>query len=93
PAQAELACWISEHYLSLLFEAVALMLPPGFERKPVTFIGSPIISHELDTSSLTQEQREILELIYRQGKVRLRQLEKTLGKKKAQAAYGFNYSL
>jgi len=86
PAQAELACWISEHYLSLLFEAVALMLPPGFERKPVTFISSPTISHELDTSSLTQEQRGILELIYRQGKVRLRQLEKTLGKKKAQAA-------
>jgi len=86
PAQAELACWISAHYLSLLFEAVALMLPPGFERKPVTFIGSPTISHELDTSSLTQEQRGILELIYRQGKVRLRQLEKTLGKKKAQAA-------
>ena len=86
PAQAELACWTSEHYLSPLFEAVALMLPPGFERKPVTFISSPTISHELDTSSLTLEQRGLLELIYRQGKVSLRQLEKTLGKKKAQTA-------
>ena len=33
PAHISLARWISEYYLSPLFDAVALMLPPGFERK------------------------------------------------------------
>ncbi|GAI59091.1 unnamed protein product, partial [marine sediment metagenome] len=32
PPHVLLARWISEHYLSPLFDAVALMLPPGFER-------------------------------------------------------------
>ena len=30
PAQVELARWISERYLSPLFDAAALMMPPGF---------------------------------------------------------------
>ncbi|MFB0559482.1 MAG: primosomal protein N' [Dehalococcoidales bacterium] len=83
PSQVFLARWLSEHYLSPLFDAVALMLPPGFERRVVTFIGS--IPREYDTSSLTQEQRYALELVQGQGKVSFRQLEKALGKKKAQA--------
>src|SRR5512137_2029110 len=37
PAQIELARWISDYYLAPLFDAVALMLPPGFERKLITF--------------------------------------------------------
>jgi len=82
--QIKLTRWISEHYLSPLFEAVALMLPPGFERKALTFICSSPTSREIDMPSLTQGQREVLELVYRQGKVSLRQLEKALGKKKAQ---------
>jgi len=78
-----LARWISEHYLSPLFDAVALMLPPGFERKVVTFVSSSP-TPEQDTSSLTQKQRDALTLIQRQGKVSLRELEKTFGKKRAQ---------
>ena len=31
-----LARWISRYYLSPLFDAVSLMLPPGFERQPLT---------------------------------------------------------
>ncbi|MFC2071992.1 primosomal protein N' [Chloroflexota bacterium] len=84
PARVSLAYWISQHYLSPLFDAVALMLPPGFERKALTFISTPSIPNDFDLSSLSQEQRHVLELVRRQGKVRLRQLEKTLGKKKAQ---------
>jgi len=83
PSQVLLARWLSEHYLSPLFDAVALMLPPGFERRVVTFICST--HHEYDISSLTQEQRYALELVQRQGKVSLRRLEKALGKKRAQA--------
>jgi len=84
PAHVLLARWISEHYLSPLFNAVALMLPPGFERKAVTFITSLLTSPEQDASSLTQEQRRVLELVQRQDKISLKQLERTLGKKKAQ---------
>jgi len=85
PAQVNLARWISEYYLSPLFEAVALMLPPGFERKAVTFISISPTHQEKATSSLTPEQQKALELIRRQDKVSLRQLEKVFGKKQATA--------
>ena len=83
PSHVLLARWLSEHYLSPLFDAVALMLPPGFERKVVTFISSPLTSGEQDVSSLTPKQRNVLELVRRQGKVSLRELEKTLGIRQA----------
>jgi len=84
PAQVLLARWISEYYLSPLFDAVALMLPPGFERRALTFIFIPSIPDGYDLSSLTTEQRHALELVRRQGRVSLKELEKTLGKKQAQ---------
>ncbi len=86
PARIALARWISEYYLSPLFDAVALMLPPGFERKPVTFVSSPPTAHQQDLSALTQAQREALELIWKRGKVSLNELEKALGKRKAQTS-------
>jgi len=84
PSHVLLARWISEYYLSPLFDAVALMLPPGFRRKVITFITSPETPSEYDTSSLTRDQRQVLELFKKQGKVSLRELEKALGKKRAQ---------
>jgi len=84
PACVSLAYWISQHYLSPLFDAVALMLPPGFERKALTFISIPSIPDDYDLSSLTPEQRYALELVQKQDKISLKELEKTLGKKKAQ---------
>ena len=61
------------------------MLPPGFERKVVTFICSSPTPPEQDMSSLTQAQKKVLELVWQRGKVGLKELEKALGKKKAQA--------
>ena len=84
PAQVSLAYWISDHYLSPLFNSVALMLPPGFERKALTFISIPSIPDDSDLSSLPQEQRHVFDLVQKQDKVSLRQLERTLGKQKAQ---------
>jgi len=81
-----LARWISEHYLSPLFEAVALMLPPGFGRRAVTFISGRRSSLEHDISSLTQDQSKALKLVSSQDRVALRELEKALGKRQAQAA-------
>jgi primosomal protein N' (replication factor Y) len=83
PPQVSLARWISEHYLSPLFDAVALMLPPGFERKAVTFIYSPLSPKERDTSSLAQEQRHVVELVWERGRVALKEMEKALGAKQA----------
>jgi len=86
PAHTLLARWISQYYLSPLFDAVAPMLPPGFERRALTFISMPSTSHEPDISSLTQPEQEVLELIRERGRVGLKELEKALGKKKAQTA-------
>ena len=84
PGHVMLARWLSEHYLSPLFDAVALMLPPGFERKALTFISTSATTDKYDMSSLTPGQMQVIELARRQGKVGLRQLEKALGKKRAQ---------
>ncbi|MFC1970965.1 primosomal protein N' [Chloroflexota bacterium] len=83
PSRVSLARWISDYYLSSLFNAVALMLPPGFERKAVTFISA--IHQEPDISSLTEEQRLVINSLVGQDRVELRKLEKALGKKKATA--------
>ena len=80
-----LARWLSEYYLSPLFDAVALMLPPGFERRALTFVSAVSVPEDFDPSALTPEQRQILELVQKGGRVSLKQLEKILGKKKAQA--------
>ncbi len=78
-----LARWISEYYLSPLFDAVALMLPPGFERKAIAFIS--VARPDIDISSLDDDQKRVIDLALEQGRVDLRKLEKALGKKKATA--------
>ncbi|MFC2045547.1 primosomal protein N' [Chloroflexota bacterium] len=82
--QILLARWISEHYLSSLFNAVALMLPPGFERKAITFI-TEVPSQE-ETSSLTQVQEDIIKLVHQQGKISLKDLERRLGVRQTRLA-------
>ncbi len=84
PAHTLLARWISEHYLSPLFDAVALMLPPGFERKALTFVSTTPNPDARDTSSLPPEQGQVFESVRKQGKIGLKELQKRLGKKKAQ---------
>ena len=86
PAQVQLVRWISQYYLSPLFDAVALMLPPGFERKTLTFISTPPTPPQADTSALTKEQKQILDLVQKRGKVSLKQIEKALGTRQARLA-------
>ena len=83
PTHISLARWISEYYLSPLFDAVALMLPPGFERKAITFVS--VARPDIDISSLDDDQKRVIDLALEQGRVDLRKLEKALGKKKAAA--------
>jgi primosomal protein N' (replication factor Y) len=86
PYHVDLAGWISQYYLSPLFDAVALMLPPGFERRPLTFISVSHVPDDFDLSALTPEQRQVWHLLVEKGRVSLKRLEKVLGKKKAQSA-------
>ncbi|MGA3093765.1 MAG: primosomal protein N' [Dehalococcoidales bacterium] len=81
--QLELSQWISDYYFSPIFAAIALFLPPGFERQPLTFI-SVTNKASLDDTNLNDEQKQLLNAVRREGTVSLKQLEKVLGKKTAQ---------
>jgi primosomal protein N' (replication factor Y) len=81
----QLARWISNYYLSPLFDAVALMLPPGFERRPLTLVSARPVPDDFDLASLTPEQRQVIQLLGGQEGVGLKRIEKVLGKRKAQS--------
>jgi len=55
-----LAMWIADEYLAPTFDAVALFLPPGFERKPQTVVTALFDSHEIDALNLPPRLRETL---------------------------------
>lgn len=76
-----LARWISGYYLSPLFDAVALMLPPGFERTARAFVS--LAGHDHDISSLDDDQQRAVALVTGQGRIELKKLQKELGQKKA----------
>ena len=82
-AQIELARWISEYYLAPLFDAVGLMLPPGFERKLLAFYELPPGFSSSSATRLTPEQTQLLGLLEQEGRAAQAVIEKALGKKKA----------
>jgi primosomal protein N' (replication factor Y) len=77
-----LARWLSDYYLSPLFDAVALMLPPGFERKAITYMS--LAREDIDISSLSNDQQRLVKLVPAGDRVTLTRLEKALGKRKTQ---------
>jgi primosomal protein N' (replication factor Y) len=81
PVQVELAQWISAYYFASPFDALALMLPPGFERQVITFF--QLTDSNVDLSTLTTEQRQILHIMRKKRKTSLPELEKAIGKGKA----------
>ncbi|HEY94992.1 MAG TPA: primosomal protein N' [Dehalococcoidia bacterium] len=83
PEQVELVLWISRYYLTPLFDAVSLMLPPGYERKAVTFVRTTVDENS-DLSSHTSEKALFIEYLLREGRISLKTLEKQFGQKKAQ---------
>jgi primosomal protein N' (replication factor Y) len=76
PHQVELACWLSERYLASPFDCAALMLPPGFERRVLTFIKPKPNPSEEVLSSLTPEQRQLHHFLHLEGKVELGRIKK-----------------
>jgi primosomal protein N' (replication factor Y) len=84
PQHLQLARWISEYYLAPLFDAVALMLPPGFERRTIILITST--GNEAEESSLSAGQNKVLKLVRENPEVDMRNIEKVLGKQKTAIA-------
>ncbi len=84
PPQVSLARWISGYYLSPLFEAISLMLPPGFKRKAITYISTtPTAEKDYAVLELSEEQKHLLNLVRSKGRVDSREIEKALGARKA----------
>lgn len=83
PEHIALARWISDYYLTSLWNSLALMMPPGFERRVLTFLYPIKLAY--DESALNETQLRILMHARTDGKVSLKELEKSLGKKRAQA--------
>lgn len=71
--RVSLAVWISQYYASPLFDAIALMLPPGFERRITTFI--ELSALEANYPDLSEQQNAVINFIKsRGGGVRLEDL-------------------
>jgi primosomal protein N' (replication factor Y) len=79
PERLELARWLADRYLCPLYPAVSLMLPPGFERKPLTIIEPGTRWDEREGSF---EQEAILDLVATRGRLELDDLRRTLGLKR-----------
>jgi len=80
PMQIKIAQWIGEHYFAPPFDALALMLPPGFERRAITCF--QLTDSQVDLP-LTPEQKQILHIMRGKKKTSLPELEKAIGKRKA----------
>jgi primosomal protein N' (replication factor Y) len=80
PIQMKLAQWISEHYFAPLFDALSLMLAPGFERR-ATFCFQ-VTDSEADLP-LAPEEAQLLHIMRERVKTSLPELEKAVGRKKA----------
>ncbi len=73
-----LAKWLADYYLAPLFSSVALMLPPGFEQRPLTFYESLVRLDELDDHRLPPRQRTVLEYLSAKGRRESRALDSEL---------------
>lgn len=88
PDRVELASWISQYYLAPLFDCIALMLPPGFERRLVTLLELTPEGRVTEANLLSPEERQLVSTLGKEGRLTLAAVEKALGKKKARQVVG-----
>jgi primosomal protein N' (replication factor Y) len=81
----QLARWIAERYLASYFDAAALMMPPGFERRVITYLQPAANPSQSAVSSLTSRQRELLALVETRGRADLEELKKVAGRERVDA--------
>jgi len=77
--RVDLARWLADYYLAPLFSAVALMLPPGFEQRPLTFYEPLATTEELDTRPLPPRQRAVLAYLVERGRCEAKEIEREVG--------------
>lgn len=85
PERIALALWMADYYLAPLFDAVALMLPPGFERRPLTTVRALVRTDELDALRLPPRQREVIEALLSLGEASPEELQKATGQRSVAA--------
>jgi primosomal protein N' (replication factor Y) len=74
PAQVNLAEWMSSYYLAPLFDCIALFLPTGFKRRPLTYLQP---AFWLDgAESLSAAEAEVLDIVKDSGEAELATLKK-----------------
>lgn len=78
PAHAALARWLSDYYLAPLFDCAALMLPPGFRRRPVTVLSSDLSPSQVSSPELSEVQRAVLAYVSQRGRVEQGELRRAL---------------
>ncbi len=72
-AQLSLASFISSHYLSSLYSALSLFLPPGIERRPEVSYASAGVA-EKSLAGLSQSELDLIRRIDEQGPLTLTRL-------------------
>ncbi len=76
PWGLDLARWMSRYYISSLFEAVSLLLPPGFKDKVDPYLestGAP-------SASLADEDKSVWQYVVAKGRVLEKEAKKELGR-------------
>ena len=78
--QLQLGQWLSRYYLSPLFDALSLMLPPGFESRVRSRI-FPAEASNADTEKLREETLAALEALNKEGRMSQEDFVKLLGRR------------
>ena len=78
PQSLRLARWISREYMSPLFDAAALMLPPGGRIRHRTFLEAPAGNQDSGVT-LSRQQRRIVDYLGARGKTEHDRLVEALG--------------
>ncbi|HWQ13200.1 MAG TPA: DEAD/DEAH box helicase, partial [Roseiflexaceae bacterium] len=78
PAQIRLARWVAGHYRSPLYEALALMLPPGVSQEAEPTWRATPAGLQADLGALPEGERAVLFFLRRRGELPERALRKAL---------------
>jgi primosomal protein N' (replication factor Y) len=76
PERVALAQWIADYYLAPLFASVALMLPPGFEQRPLTYYQALVTAAEASRLPLPPRQRAVLARLIEAGRLEAKEVER-----------------
>ena len=84
--QLSLARWVSDYYISSLFEAAALMLPPGGRVRQKTYLAAAPVVDGVGLARLTPYQEQVLEYVRGRERVEENRLVGALGQRARAAA-------